>query len=588
MLAFIPVVLAASPVEVDAGLLARVGDHVDGAAVVAVLQHPEFERYTLERDGASLVVELALADPVHAGLCAERGLALYPRPELVTGALAGIDVASWCARLGAAAEAGRIARVAGRPVAGVATPGPLPGSRAEDARPVQALAVVAAACVVAMFARLPAALGAVMLALVVRLWAVAPGTFNGAGAQFEKLLIALGQMRGAPYGPGYAGIVGCIATDVSSVFTINLVLSSITVGIGYMLIHGETGSRWAAWTGALALAVAPPALALSRSEAMHVLAVAAGLAAVALASASRRDTGRWRWFLGLGAGAAAAVAACTRPDLLLAFPAAAVFAAGPGGSVALGGLALALAWRASVLVGNGVAGPADGALLRVDDYLQLSTWTHGLLPRWSADQSGGGFLAFLDVEFVCPLWWVCVLFALGARGHRGPGARALAWAALATLPFLPKSWPLADALRLQLFGITAACVAVGIGAGALRWRGLLLVAVGLLWVPRARLGWATHQEWAFLAETVPDLPAGTVVQASAYGHRNESFRRVMELLGPATWVSDGEADFVYRGIGEPPPGGEPFAVRRFEVRGDLDVSAPPGGVEVGLYAVRGE
>ncbi|MBM4369780.1 MAG: hypothetical protein FJ102_26455, partial [Deltaproteobacteria bacterium] len=270
-----------------------------------------------------------------------------------------------------------------------------------------------------------------------------------------------------------------------------------------------------------------------------------------------------------------------RPDLLVAVPAAMAFALGGRGWPALLGLAVAALGRVAQLDSQG------GELLRPEAYLQLPTWVEGLRPRWGVPEQSGGFALVAATGFTSPAWWLLAALGLLARPHRGLGWRWLPWLLLGTLPFVPKAWPLADAIRLQYLGHVALAGLVGLGAGPLRWRGIFLAVVLLLpGLGRIQPRWATHEEWRFLARAVPGLPEGSVVQSAAYGHRNESFRRVMATLGPARWVERGEADIVYRGIGEPPPGGVPIVEYRFEHEGDLDIELPTRTVTLGFYSVR--
>ncbi len=585
MIALFPLALAADPVTAEQGALAAVGDTIDGATVSSVITHPDFERYTLDKEGATLVVELTLADPVHTGLCAAGGLALFPRPDLVGGELASVDAGAWCARLDDVAGSRKIGRIADSPGAPM-----LPQPAAESRTLRWALGLAATFGLALGFWAMRAAWrGAVLAglgALAVRLLAVEPGTFNGAGAQFEKLLLAWGELRGSPYGPGYA-LASLPSTmilgDTSfAIFTSNLVYSCITVVFVYVLVARESASRWAAGAAALSLSLATPALLLSRSESMHVPGVAMAVLACLLAAETRRaERLGLATALGLGSGAAAWVASWIRPDLLVAVPAAMAFALGRRGVPALLGLCMAAAGRAASLDGGG------GELLRPEAYVQVATWVEGLRPRWGFPGESGGFALLSATGFTSPAWWLLAALGFLARPHREAGWRWLPWLLLGTLPFVPKAWPLADAIRLQYFGHVALAGLVGLGAGPLRGRGIFLAGILLLpWLGRVQPRWATHEEWRFLERTVPDLPAGSVVQSAAYGHRNESFRRVMATLGSARWVESGEADIVYRGIGEPPPGGVPIAEYSFEHDGDLDIQLPSRMVTLGFYSVR--
>ncbi|MBM4368957.1 MAG: hypothetical protein FJ102_22265, partial [Deltaproteobacteria bacterium] len=294
MLALLPLALAVDPVRAERGALASMGEVIDGATVTTVVSHPEFERYTLQKGNAEFVVELTMADPVHAGLCTAGGLSIFPRPDLVTGELAQVDVAPWCTRLDEAARSEKIGRIA---VAGGDT---LVAPPAADGRALPwalGAAAILAMGLAAWRARSAwrEALLAGLGALAVRLLCVEPGAFNGAGAQFEKILLAWGELRGSPYGPGYA-VASLPATLIlgdtpAAVFTSNLVYSCVTVVFLYVLVAREAASRWAGAAAALSLSLAAPALLLSRSEAMHVPGVAMAVLACLLAAEGRRAGG---------------------------------------------------------------------------------------------------------------------------------------------------------------------------------------------------------------------------------------------------------------------------------------------------------
>ena len=589
--------LATEPVEIDHGLLANVGAALGSATVVRIEAHPEYERYwLLDESGRSFAAELTRTDGVHQGLCEAQGLVLFPRPELVHGELAPITVEPWCATLaqltpGQAkfvdrkSELAHAARWNGfdSPALIALTSGSWQWASACGAIALAAL-VWTVRKDLSRFAAVVGAAGALRMGLA------DPQIWNGSGAAYEKLLLAWGQMRGAPYGSGFeswmAPAVHLLGANFAAVSVTNLCFSSLTVGLMYRLAVVLTPAAWSPserarfpfWVGAAA-ATLPVAVFLSRTEAMHISAVAFGVLAVLLTAEARVGS----WVAGVGAVAAMLAALQTRPDLAM---------------VALPVVAFGFSRRAALLVlvaGAVAVGVALSSeipeLVHFERLWSAQAAYRSMLPRVGPPGRETFFQLFLHASFTPAAWWGAA--AIGAWA--APAAlrwRLVAWIAVC-VPFLGKVMPLADAVRLQLFAQYGWVVLVGLGLTKLGVRlGLVVGVVAALvqcWLLPLR--WAHHDEFDFLAEVVPSLPVEAHVRSQAFGHRNEGFVRVMQSLGPARWAGPNEElsagpdqlSLQYRSVGEDPPAGEPFLVREISGRTDVDVRLPDAPVVVGFY-----
>lgn len=587
--------LLASPAP--AGALATVGEALPGAVVEAVEIHPEYERYALRyADGSLVPAEVARSREGYPGFCRANGLTLYARAELAEGPVPA-DLAPPMDAL--------CARLAERPPTLRETVGEAPPSPARRATPLLAVAlawVLAAGWAAARGLRaLPRAERAELFAvaavgIVARLAFSPTGIWNGAGAAYEKLAFAWGTSEVCPYGDGWAALMGPLvalfgrAPDV--VFGAVRVWACLAPP-ALWAVGRLAGGRAVALGAGLALAVLPLHVAMSGSEAMHVVVLALELVAVAAA------LGGAGWLAALSAG----LAAHTRPEAL-------AFAALPllllGARRAWGPAALLLAlvgWRVATL-------PPSQDVVPLARYLDVHGWLRHLLPRLGAPVNEASFSVFWHAAFTPPVLWAFALAGLALAPGR-VRLLAIAWWLVAEVPIAPKSFPLADAWRLQLVAQPAWLLLVGCGVAALadriaaargaRWGAVVpwgLAALVALALPGAAPRWAHHREFAFLAEHVPTLHDDDTVWSVEGGSRAARFRDVMAAMGPARWVPAGEGGptVIYRGLACAAPEAcapldrcrtSPLAETRIGPPTDLDVTLPAEGVVVGLYRVEG-
>lgn len=571
---------AAEPQEVATGALASVGESVGGAEVTGVEVHPEYERYRLRgAQGGELVLEVVLATPDHEGLCDVDGVTLFPRPELVTGAVARVDGDAWCERLRAHAPA--LHAVAGAVDDETTT-------RADPARVAVGLlagvtGVLVAAAVWRARAAVDRGLAAVgVVAVALAAWGWPGRLFNAMGAGYEKLWTGFGEMHASPYGEGYAvtmaPAVALLGETPAAVFGTNLALGVAAAVAMWALVRGEVGAR-AAVAGGLVYATLPVALRLQASEDMGVPVAAYTLAALAAAGRYRR-TGDL--VAGFAAAGCAGMAVHTRPE---AVPVAGLVAAwmlprrawGPW--AVLGG---AVVWRLATF-------PTSQGVLHPDAWARPSTWFAMLRPRWTLGEPAPAFQVFWHAAFTPVLLWPLVLLGL-RHADRATRLRVFVWVGLVGGPLYIKAYPLADALRLQLpvQGAWLLLAAIGL-ARVPRWvLPVVLVAAGV-WAARAPV-WPVAQEFAFLRATVPTLPGGRTVRFDGTPQRAKVFGQVMETLGPARW-SPTEGTLQYVGlscfVGPTPPGcvpeGCPVATTRLLPPTDQDAPLPDSGVEIGFW-----
>lgn len=599
--ACLALVWAVEPVPIDAGLVAHVEDSVGTAVVRRIESHPEYQRYWLEDpEGKAFVAELTWADGVHHGLCEAHGLVLFPRPELVEGDLAAVTVQSWCDVL-AATKPENVTLVA-RGHQGPLDPASAPAPSGPTA-PRWLTELVAASGLLAAVAFLWTIRreGGKLLAIFVAAAAFRLGTsdavlWNGGGAAYEKLLLAWGEMRGAPYGGGYtvwmAPAVRLMGGTFAAIAWSNLIYSALTVVAMVRLAMLETpriGSlaerRRLPWFMAIAAGALPVWVFLSQSELMHVSGVFFAVTAVVLAAETRLS--RSPLLPAVGSFAAYFAAFSTRPDLGVAVLPVVAF----GFSVRrwwFAALSLALA----ALLKSTMDAPS---LLGTEQLASAASVWRALVFHVGPPRSEGVFQLFLHSAFTPAAWWGAAALGFFALPW-ATRLRLLVWMA-ASVPFWTKVVPLADAVRLQLFVQAAWCFLVGAGLVRLGpWLGSIVgfgpAIFQLVYLP---LRWANHDEFRFLSEVVPTLSADTVVRAEAFGHRNDAFVRVMRSLGPAAWVTKeaslrpekGQVVLRYRSVGEPEPLGTPVFTRALRHETDLDLSVPEGPVVVGFYAESG-
>lgn len=615
--------------------LAAPGEVVGDAVVERVDLHPEFQRYWLRfPSGGRIPAEVTYTRPGHEGLCEAGGVTLFPREELGER-VGGVD---WRAAMDALC-----ARLPERvPVLGpmeTDAPAPPPPAAHEAMEPtdlppfpVALMGVVAATVVLAgvvlagevrrgIRALTPIErreLGLVVLVgLLTRLLVSPRGIFNAEGAAYEKIVLAWGISSSNPYGEGFNALhalpLWLLGWSPDRLFALNLGWSALLPPIAWYLARVAAGSRAdprvAALGAGLAAALLPVAVRVAATELMHVSV--ATLVAVAVAAAVAQ-WGRAAPALALLAAGAVGLAAHTRPEAGPAMGLVAVLLAGGRGwgramgLVALG--ALGAAWAAGL--------PPTQGVLPFDRLLVARTWTLFLRPRLGVAHLGEGAILFLTGLTPAFLWaWAGAgLFGLHARSA---AVLVLGWAAL-ELPVVLKSWPMADAMRLQLPSQLGWVVLVGLGAGVLA-RALPRAPAWAAWVLGGalalRLGvrgpgpvWPHQQEYRLLAEVVPTLPEGAVVVYPDGASRAPKFARVMRILGPAEWVGasaflaggDIRPTHVYRSVDcartvsrercaavEARCRLTPWRTMRVGSPTDLDLSLPPEGVEVGFWTVEG-
>jgi hypothetical protein len=287
-------------------------------------------------------------------------------------------------------------------------------------------------------------------------------------------------------------------------------------------------------------------------------------------------------------------------------------------AVGLGLLAVALE-RVAAMAG----GPAGGAL-RASDFLDPDPWVAAVAMPSGEPKPVGAFEVFFHGAFTPRLLTAGALLGLVAAA---PRARVLlvGWLACVLLPVLPKGFPLADALRLQLPAQAAFVALAGVGFGALAKAaitrfgplgGAFRWAPGvacLVWLPGVARGRVHQEEWGFLRDHVGELEAGTTV-LYLDGPRAEKLALVMTELAPGTsWLGmtsflDGDRPagpvVAYEGlmcVAAMETSGVPLSetcrrleascrlspvrVQRLRSPADLDLRVPADGVVVGLYRV---
>lgn len=137
------------------------------------------------------------------------------------------------------------------------------------------------------------------------------------------------------------------------------------------------------------------------------------------------------------------------------------------------------------------------------------------------------------------LWLGVALALVGARRAWRPLLPWLLWIA-GTSVLLAKSWPLADAWRLQLLVMPGWLAVSALGLSARLARPALLGGVvGLVALPLAwqRLDFARHDEWRWLARVVPTLPQGAALRFHDHGtagatHKARDMAIVLATLRP--------------------------------------------------------
>lgn len=549
------------------GHLVVVGESVGPAMVKRVELHRDFERVHLVAPGQLLPpVELVREGPDRKGICSAHGWTLFPRWELVgevptdpwhLGERAPETVeeqvhAALCERVqarGARIELSHNPGVAPQPV------DPLLPVRLVEAVPLGWLAPVP--WLIAGLSLLLAFFGlrrldrrgwrdlALILAVsaLTRLLLSPAEAFNGALASYEKLAMAL-NLKGTPtlYGQGWQALLAPAVEHFgalpATVFEAHRLLAILSPLLLWAALRASLGARPALF-GGLALALHAGHIRLAATEEMGVPTLALALLGAAAATQARSG---WQGLLaGAVAGIAAGFAAHMRPEGLLVLPAiallplalhgrAALRDGGPWLALLLGGLLVLLRLADLPPAGDTAIDPGrfsdPGFVLRI------------FLP--SVGPSHSPHHLALDLVWTSPLLPLLALWGLLRPRQAAPWAL---WV-LGTAFLLAKSWPQADALRLQLLAAPGwiGLAAVGL-APPLERRPLLLVPViGLLALPLswARFDLARHQEWRWLAQVVPALPEGSILRLESRMGRSLGMAQVLEAMAPTARVFSAE------------------------------------------------
>lgn len=627
--------LATPGVEGD-GHLVAVGEVVGRATVQRVELHREFERVHLVAPGHTLPpVELVREGPSRRGICAAHGWTLFPRWELVgevpsdpwhLGERPPVSVeeqvhAALCQRLEdrgpqivlsprPASVAPEVDAAAAAPPTGTALP---PPPAAETSAAVSGL-LAALPWAVSLLGLVGAVLGLRRLdrggwrdlALVfvasalIRLFLSPAEAFNGALAGYEKLAMGL-SLKGSPtlYGQGWSALlapaVDGFGAEPSTVFEVHRAMAVLSPVLLWATLRALMGPA-PALLGGLALAVHAGHVRLAATEEMGIPTLA--LALLAAAAAARTGPGLPGIIAGALAGLAAGLAAHLRPEGLLLLPAitalplvsrgrAALQTPGPYLALLLGGGLVAL--RLADLP------PAGDSAIDLGRFSDPGFLLRTLQPSLGPGNSPHHIA--LDLRWTSPL--LPLLALLGLR-HPRPAAPWALWLS-GTAVLLAKSWPEADALRLQMLAAPGwiGLAAVGLSR-PLAPRPLLVVPViGLLALPLswARFDLARHQEWRWLAEVVPTLPEGSVLRLDSRLGRAPSMALVLQTIGPRVEVltadrlapADGQLVLIGLTCFEGAPGealdgcaalrgscqGEELAATWVDARTDLDTRVEP-------------
>lgn len=584
-----PNAFAAFP-EGGTGALAATGEPLEDAAgsvvVVGVEVHPEYERYALRLDdGRVAVAELTTGA---GGLCDVGGLTIFPRADL-SGVNQTTGMSALCERL--AARRPSLRARAGAEKAAPGSDGGVSVARspglAELGGPMGWTPIHLALGLLAVLA-LPRLrldrmlLGVTAASLLVRVWAAPRGITNGALAGYEKLLLARGGVLEAPYGQGWGAIMGLFPGWPDSVFLVDFGFAVVAAPLLAAIVRREAGA-FAGLAAGLLFACLPTHVAVSASETMHVPPLTLELLAVLAAGSFARGGGVG---VGLVAALASGIAVHIRPDALsfLVVPVLWALAGSTGAEAAsertLGARIVRLGLPALTLAG--LVGLRLASLGDAPSELLVPPGPEVLLPRLGPPLASRSFQLFWHAGLTPPVVWGLALVGTGVllRGRRlALLGLLLLWAIVTTVPFAAKVFPLVDAVRLQLAGQAPWIALAAIGVAALpRWAlpGALLTFLPYLPVRP----WVQTQEWQFLRENVPEIPADWRVRYDGRPQRSEAFAAVMQAIGPARWT-DGplpEGGLRYVGLDCRASGGcdtsgcVEWRVTRLDGRVDLDLS----------------
>ncbi|MCB9765247.1 MAG: hypothetical protein H6739_36070 [Alphaproteobacteria bacterium] len=554
--------------------LAEPGETLGGSTVLTVEEHPEFQRVAVQLpDGRALQVEAVVGE---GGACAEGDLALFPRWELLGEQREAEDqppvVQALCARLAERGErlnlhppmgtAGRAVGPEGTPSGGEGWTMPGPSTPGPGYGPLHGalLGLVLSALVAlagpgrrgwaALEPEARRSLVAVGLIGAVARLALSPRVvFWGPFFGFGRLTEAWGADLTHPlYGGGFATLMGPLSSVVGyspgAVFGMHLLMASLAPPLVWVLARLlMPGERLGPLVAGLGMALLPVALRMSGTEVMHVDVSTFELLSVTAAVAFTRVGG-----LSLALTSALAIGFAThiRPEVLpaVAVPVVAVLAKAerrhvPGVAVAAVLIAGLAGVRALQILTN-----THSAAVNYDRALSLWFVWEALLPAVRPPGATSYTNVFLNLWVTPPILPALAVAAfLGSRRRLALGL--LGWWALAALPVLPKSWPLADAFRLQLPSQAPLVLLAGLGASALAQRRgevfrkvlpIGIVALSIPYVPWVVRPWACHAEFRFLRETAGALPSNVIVYYDDAGPHHDAFGRWMRFATGRDWV----------------------------------------------------
>ncbi|MES2640405.1 MAG: hypothetical protein V4850_13010 [Myxococcota bacterium] len=579
--------------EGGAGALATTGDPLGDTIVAGVEVHPEFERYALRLpDGRVALAEMTTGA---GGLCDVGALTIFPRADL-SGVNDTTGMDALCERLAARKPTLRTRREGRTTEAGGGSPGLVEVQSPMRWTPIH-LALGLLALLALPLLRLDRMLvGVTAASLLARLWAAPRGVTNGALAGYEKLVLARGSVVDPPYGQGWGAIMGLAPGWPDSVFLVDLGFAVLAAPLLAAIVRREAGT-WAGLSAGLLFALLPTHIGVSATETMHVAPLTFGLLSVLAAGSFARGGGAR---VGVVAALAAGIAVNVRPDALpfvvvpVLLAASGVVSRGPADDrtllqrvMPLALPALALAW----LVGTRLRslGGSPGGLTELPG-LEV------LLPRFGEPVAAKAFQLFWHTGFSPPVAAGLALVGIGVllRGRRlALLGLLLLWVVVTTIPFTTKVFPLVDAVRLQLAGQAPWIALAGIGVAALpRWALPMALLTFLPYLPVRP--WVQTQEWQFLRETVPDIPADMRVQYDGRAQRAEAFAAVMQTIGPARWSDQPapEGGLRYVGLDCRAAGGcdtsgcVEWRITRLDGRIDLDLTLE--GDMIGFWRCPGE
>lgn len=524
-----------------------VGGKLGSATIEAVEEHPEYQRVTVRTGDGPTLWEITTGS---GGLCDHGGLTVYPRPELLDGpaAAAPADHAPLCERLASGALTLR-PRVGPKPASAVVRPAADPLAPERAPHPTWTHALLAVVGLLALLRIRPtrAEWGVAFLALLVRLALAPVGITNGELGGYEKLVIGRGALEEPPYGAGWGALMGWVPGWPEGVFDANLTLSTLAALLVARIGRSLGGPRAGLAAGVL-LALLPVHIGVSRSENMHVSVLTFQLLSVAAALAYARSRSVADIALAI---TAAGFVAQLRPDALVFLPVpllALLLGVGgaeqrrPSARAPLPRRLRVAALSAVLLAGAGLAAVAALPPDNQGGVLQMPAM-EVLFPRFGQPGREQSFVLFAHLGFTP--WPYALLAVAGIAGLAAPARRPvflflLAWAALTTLPFTGKVYPLVDAVRLQLTGQAPMVLLAGLGASflpAIVRNTSVAVAIGVA-ISQAPHPWVQTEEWAF-ASQLHRRAGSEKIQFDPDHQRSAAWVAVMNgVAGSPVWTLD--------------------------------------------------